>query len=415
VKPTAKVPGRFLLSGVCVLLFGSLALAGTEKILHTFAVTDGDNPYTGVVFDGAGNLYGTTFYGGSTDCNGAGCGVVFKLAPAAGGGLTETTIYAFTGGADGSHPYSPLVFDAAGNLYGATYGAYFGGTGQGTVFKLTPNADSSWSFVLLHAFAGGQDGAQPNGPLALDAAGNLYGTTNIGGSHGAGIAFGLAPNSHGPWKESLLHVFTGGQDGSAPFGLISDAAGNLYGAATFGGTATCSCGVVYQLSPVSSGGWKETVLHRFTGESDGGYPGSLALSSSGQLYGAAETGGRTIYCSGGCGVVFRLTAGVQGAWSETILHKFNGVNGVGPGGLVFDSGGQNLYGSTFSAGYAAGLIFDLAASDNWTETVIYDFPGGFDDGAKPIGPLVLDRAGNVYGTTIFGGSDYAGVVFEVTP
>jgi len=416
VKPRMSSLSKFVVAAVCILLFGSVAQAGTEKVLHTFAFTDGENPYTGVLFDGAGNLYGTTFYGGGAACNAGGCGVVFKMAPAIGGGWTESTVYAFTGGADGSHPYSALIFDAAGNLYGATYGAYSGGgTGVGTVFRLTPNPDGSWSFALLHTFTGGKDGIQPNGSLVFDSAGNLYGTTRSGGSYNAGIVFGLTPTTHGQWKETLLHAFTGGQDGSAPFALTSDAAGNLFGTTNFGGTPACSCGVVFELSRSSSGSWKETILHSFTGGKDGAIPQSLVFDSSGNLYGAAERGGITNNCFAGCGVVFKLTRGSHNVWRETVLHKFDGVNGLEPSGLTFDNSGTKLYGSAYSSAVGVGLIFDLVPDDNWAETVAYEFSGSFVNGAEPVGPLVLDSAGNVYGTTILGGSNDVGVVFEVTP
>lgn len=408
MNPIVTVLRKLVAVGTCCLLFGSVASAGTEKVLHEFAIADGENPYDGVIFDAAGNLYGTTFYGGSL----LEAGVVFKLAPAAGGRWTESAIYTFQGGADGSHPYSPLVFDAAGNLYGASYGAYSGiGSGMGTVFKLTPNNDNSWSFTLLHSFTGGKDGAQPNASLVLDLAGDLYGTTHSGGKYGAGIAFELTPTTAGQWKETVLHTFTGGQDGSAPFGLTSDPDGNLYGVTTFGGMESCSCGVVFELSKTVSG-WKETVLHSFAGEADGAFPQSLVFIAAGNLYGAAESGGKTNYCYGGCGVVFELTPKVRG---ETVLREFNGTDGVGPRGLFFDNRNGNLYGSTYASALGAGLIFRLVSDHDWAETVLYDFNASFVNGSEPVGPLTIDQAGNVYGTTFLGGSSDVGVVFEVSP
>lgn len=415
MKPKANFMNKLLAAGICILLFGSLASAATEKILHAFTITDGADPYSGVVIDSAGNLYGTTFWGGSTFCGGSGCGVVFKLAPAAGGGWTETAIYTFTGAADGNHPYSTLVFDAAGNLYGATYGAYYGGTGLGTVFKLTPQADGSWSFGLLHTFTGGKDGAQPSGTLAIDSAGHIFGTTNSGGTYNAGTAFEISPAGGGKWNETVLHTFTGGKDGSAPFGLILDAAGNPFGATNHGGQNPCDCGVVYELTHAAGGGWEQTVLHRFTGGGDGSIPGSLLFDSVGNLFGATGEGGNAVSCIGGCGVLFELTPGENSTWSETALFNFNGRSGNEPGGLVFGNGGSALYGSTYQGGLGAGLIFELAPGDNWTETVLYEFGEQPDDGGEPSGPLVLDKAGNLYGTTTLFGADDAGVVFEVTP
>jgi len=413
--PRVSLQNSFLIAALSVLLLGSVADAGTEKVLHSFSIADGDVPYGGVVFDASGNLFGTTFYGGSTNCNGAGCGVVFKLTPAAGGSWAESTIYAFTGAADGSHPYSSLLFDAAGNLYGATYGAYDGGTGFGTVFKLTPGANGSWSFSLLHTFEGGKDGAQPNGSLALDSAGNLYGTTFTGGSYDAGVAFELTPTTGGRWRETLLHTFTGGQDGYGPSGLLLDVKGNLYGATPYGSVAGCgdnSCGVVFRLSPTANHGWTDTILHRFTG-SDGEYPSSLAFDASGNLYGAAAAGGNCPYCFGGCGVVFELTPGSGNVWRETDLHSFDGGGGQSPDSLLFGDGAR-VRGSAYSGGLGEGLIFELDSDTGWTENVLYQFSGD-SDGGGPVGPIVADRAGNLYGTALRGGPLDSGVVFEVTP
>ncbi len=237
MRSRQTLPLSFLFVVAITVSLTPQALAGTENVLHSFCTTDGDLPYAGVIFDQAGNLYGTTFYGGSQDCGHNGCGVVFKLSPNGNGTWSEQAIYTFTGGTDGSHPYSTLVFDAAGNLYGTTYGNYYGGTGVGTAFRLTPGADGAWQFSLLHTFSGGKDGARPYGMLAIDKSGNLYGSADIGGSHNAGIAFELSPAS-GDWTETLLHTFTGGKDGSAPIGLLLSPSGNLFGAAAQGGLGT---------------------------------------------------------------------------------------------------------------------------------------------------------------------------------
>lgn len=411
MTPKLNFLNKLLSAAVCILLFGSLASAATEKILHSFSITDGEFPENGVVLDKAGNLYGTTFYGGSAACSGQGCGVVFKLTPAAGGVWTESAIYTFTGGADGNHPDSTLVFDAAGNLYGSTYGAYYGGTGLGTVFKLTPQADGSWSFGLLHTFTGGKDGTRPSGTLAIDTAGHVFGTTITGGIYNAGTAFEISPAGGGKWTETVLHTFTGGKDGSFPFGLILDAAGNPYGATYYGGEKACDCGGVYALTHAAGGGWKQTLLHRFSGGGDGAIPVSLVFDSVGNLYGVTEQGGNAVSCQGGCGVLFELTPGSDSTWAEAALFNFNGRTGNAPGGLVFGNGDGALYGSTFEGGLVSGLIFSLAPGSNWTETVLYEFGEKPNDGAEPVGPLVLDHAGNLYGTT----KSPVGSVFEVTP
>ncbi len=401
----------FALVLAITFIFAQHASAGTENVLHAFDTKDGYDPYNGVIFDQAGNLYGTAFYGGSKDCDHNGCGVVFKLTPNGDGTWAEQAIYTFTGGTDGSHPYSTLVFDAAGNLYGTTWGKASGGggAGQGTAFRLTPGANGSWQFSLLHTFAGGKDGARPYGLLAIDKSGNLYGSTNEGGSHSAGIAFELSPAS-GSWKETPLHTFTGGQDGSAPIGLLLAPSGNLYGAAEQGGLGY---GVIFELSLGSHGSWKETVLYSLTNTPGGSIPTSLALDASGNIYAAAAGGGSSTYCFEGCGLVFRLSPQSNGTYKYTPLHPFNGGGGEDPSALIFDSAG-NLYGAAYTGGVGMGLIFELNPDADWEETVIYDFTGSLD-GGEPVGPLVSDAAGTLYGTAIYGGAGGGGVVFEVTP
>jgi uncharacterized repeat protein (TIGR03803 family) len=399
---------------VCLIASLTTAYAATEKVLHTFNITDGEYPYNGVVFDKAGNLYGTTFYGGSTDCDGGGCGVVFKLTPASNGEWTESAIYTFTGEADGSHPYSQLIFDKAGNLYGTTYGNYEGGgTGSGTAYRLSPNKDGSWSFLLLHTFGQGEDGMQPTGPLGLDVSGNLFGETFVGGTANLGTVFELSPGSGSTWKESVLHSFAGGKDGQYPSAGVVVYGGNVFGTTESGGI-NCGgfgCGVVFEFSPTTSGGWKESFPHRFTGSTFGGnLPYALTVDSDGGLYGSAS-GGNSV-CEGGCGLVYRMAEKSNGVWTFTALHYFNGGNGQGPGALLFGSNGK-AYGETGGGGLGSGVVFELDPSASWAETVLYDFNGG-SDGGQPISPLIFDNAGNLYGTGIRGG-DGVGVVFEVIP
>lgn len=409
MKSRSDFSQRSVLLVASLLLLASFAQAGTEKVLHAFQITDGETPYNGVIFDSAGNLYGTTFYGGNKDCDKAGCGLVYKLTPGADGSWTESAIYTFTGGTDGSHPYSNLVFDAAGNLYGMTYGNFDGGSGMGTVYRLTASANGSWQFALLHTFTGGKDGAKPTGLLAMDNAGNLYGATFAGGSDNSGVAFELSPAS-GAWKETLLHSFTGGQDGSGPSaGLILGANGNIYGTTEAGGVGF---GVVFELSPGANGTWRETVLHSLTNGPDGATPTSLAFDSSGTLYATAASGGSSTFCFDGCGLVFRLSHESNGTWTDSRLHSFNGGNGQDPWGLIFDRAG-NLYGAAHDGGIGMGLIFKLDPDANWAETVIYEFTEEL--GGEPVQPLIFDAAGNIYGTAIYGGAGGVGVVFEVTP
>ena len=406
MNSSADFSKRFLCTLGTLLLLASFAQAGTEKVLHAFQLSEGQIPYGGVVFDRAGNLYGTTFYGKA--CGSNSCGVVYQLTPGTGGDWTERAIYTFTGGTDGSHPYSNLVIDALGNLYGTTYGKDQGGSGSGTAFRLSPKDDGSWQFALLHTFAGGKDGAKPSGLLAMDDAGNLYGSTFEGGSNNAGVAFELSPAS-GMWKETVLHTFTGGLDGSEPGGLILGPDGNLYGTTATGGTGF---GVVFELSLAKNGTWHETVVHSLAGGEDGATPGSLAFDASGNLYAASASGGTSPYCSGGCGLVFKLSKESNGTWKDTPLHSFNGQNGEEPWALVFDKFG-NLYGAAYGGGVGLGLIFKLDPAASWAETVVYEFTGAL--GGEPVQPMIFDAAGNLYGSAVYGGAGDGGVVFEITP
>ena len=264
------------------------AAADTYKILHTF--TWAANPSGGLIFDAAGNLYGTT------DLGAHGYGVVFKLKPNPDGTWTETTLHSFSG-PDGAYPWAGLTLDAAGNLNGTTLqgGAY----GYGTVFKLKPNPDGSWTESVLHSFAGGDGGGPTFGSLIFDAAGSLYGATEMGGAYDEGVVFRLTPNPDGTWTESVLHSFTGGDDGGAPFApLIFDAAGNLYGATVAGGCH--NNGVVFKLTPNPDGTWKETVLHTFYGIGRNPQAGVI-LDAAGNLYGTTYAG------NGNNGLVFEIT------------------------------------------------------------------------------------------------------------
>jgi uncharacterized repeat protein (TIGR03803 family) len=230
------------------------------------------------------------------------CGAVFELSPALGGGWSETTLHAFTGGKDGGQPVAGLVMDGGGNLYGTTFAG--GNTactdGCGTVFRLSPIAGGGWEGTILLNFNLGKDGAYPAGPLVLDAEGSLYGTTSargLGNSNcvnGCGTIFKLSPSSGDKWHATVLHIFTGGADGGEPFsGLVFDAAGNLYGTTNYGGVQGCylGCGVVFELMP-TSGGWKERVLYAFEGSTDGAGPyGGVVLDDLGNIYGATWADG----------------------------------------------------------------------------------------------------------------------------
>jgi uncharacterized repeat protein (TIGR03803 family) len=260
----------------------------TEHVLHTFkggSTTDGGFPLAGVILDAAGNLYGTTYSGGSSTCMndwGPGCGVVFKLTHKSDGTWTEHVLHRFTGGKDGGSPFAGVILDAAGNLYG---------TNTGVVFKLAPNPDGTWTEHVLHSFTGG-DGANPGAGVIFDAAGNLYGTTTYGGLSNVGVVFKLTHKSDGTWTEHVLYSFTGGGDGAYPWaGVILDATGNLYGTTYYGGVGNFGQGngVVFELTRSASGGWSERVLHAFLGYGANPYAG-LLRGASGNLYGTASGG-----------------------------------------------------------------------------------------------------------------------------
>jgi len=381
--------------------------ATNYKVLHYFTGADGEGPYGGVVIDRKGDLYGTTVAGG------AGGGTVFELAPQPDGKWSATVLHSFENdGRGGGGPYGTVVFDAAGDLYGTTSG---GGTHfRGVVFELT-HAAGRWDEKVLHDFCSRQncnDGGTPIANLMMDRAGNLYGT--------AFVVFELS-GSTGDWSEKVLHRICPPKGcpfgGGARSGLIFDASGNLYATAASGGIgcATEGCGFVYELTPTSDGKWKELVLHAFDNNGKDGYTpgnGALMMDSSGNLYGTTESGG----CCGG--TVFKLTPGTDGHWKESILHNFKpGASGSFPtAGVVMDKAG-NLYGTTVDGGTSCdcGVVYKLTPGSNgkWTYTVLHAFSGG--DGAVPAGNLILDDKGNLYGGTVLGGGDNNGVIFELTP
>jgi uncharacterized repeat protein (TIGR03803 family) len=391
----------------------SLSLAAsaseTEKVIHGFQTNTGDTPFSTLVFDSAGNLYGTTEVGGESAC---GCGTVFQLTPT-GGGWKYRVIHTFQGSSDGDGGYpaftSGLVLDKAGNVYGTTVEG--GASNAGSVFEVSPNPDGAWTEKIIHSFSGTPDGSSPQAGLAFDAAGNLYGTTVEGGSNGAGAVFELSPTSGGGWSESVIHSFSGA-DGSEPYAPPTvDAAGNLYGTTCFGGADTV--GTVFKLSPQSGGGWAESVLYSFTGKEDGGNPqAGLLLDSSGNLDGV--TFDNQTFNS--YGVVFRLTPNGQGGWTESILHSFTGTDGEDPRGPVSQDAAGNLYATTYVGGAnGGGTVVELSphSKGGWTTKVVFDFLIG-TGGWAPIGGVIPDSSGRLYGTTAYAMGS-GGVVFELQP
>jgi uncharacterized repeat protein (TIGR03803 family) len=369
-----------------IVVFASLGHAQTLTMLYSFnGSADGNGPVAGLVRDSAGNLYGTTQFGGSFSN-----GVVFKVDT----NNNETVLHSFTGKADGGQPVASLLRDGASNLYGTT--EFGGSSNDGVVFKLT----SAGKEVVLHSFASVDDGMNPVAGLTPDSSGNAYGTSCCGGDNGWGAVFKIT--STRSW--SLVHSFGSGADGVDPVApLIRDKAGNLYGTTATGGTS--NVGTVFKID--TSG--NETILYNFTGGADGGYPhAGLILDAAGNLYGTTVGGGSASGLSGD-GVVFKLSPAGQ----QTVLHTFNGLDGTNPyAGLVSDSAG-NLYGTTSGGGtFDWGTVFKLDKTGN--ETVLYSFTGGVD-GSCPMAGLIRDSAGNLYGTTQFGGNTQSGVVFKLTP
>jgi uncharacterized repeat protein (TIGR03803 family) len=366
------------------------------------------------------------------------------LPPLAGAraAATETVLYGFQDGSGGAMPLAGLIADKSGALYGTTYQG--GSANAGTVFKATPPAvaGDAWSATVLYSFQGGSDGKGPKGGVIADAAGALYGTTYYGGGSlsscpdGCGTAFKLTPPAvpGAAWTETVLHRFQGGSDGkNPPAGLVADAEGALYGTTMGGGGSNCSVGygcnngTVFKLIPpaVSGGAWTETVLYSFLGVGDGALPMSgLIVDKSGTLYGTTLKDGAQV------GVVFTLTPPTTagGRWTETVLYTFEagGDNGRYPiAGLIADRSGA-LYGTTSEGGSAdAGTVFKLTppavAGGAWTATVLYSFQGG-NDGKGPEGSLIADAAGALHGVTGAGGGSLGcnnglgcGTVFRLTP
>jgi len=298
--------------------------------------------------------------GGNVSCNG--CGTVFKLTPKSDGSWMERVLYSFTGGVDGKYPEAGLIFDTAGNLYGTTIQG--GANDGGTIFKLTPNSNGSGTESVLYSFTGGADGFEPNADLIFDLAGNLYGTTPWGGAQGGfGTAFKLKQNSDGSWTETVLYSFSGGVDGAIPVAaLIFDVAGNLYGTTRLGGAAN-GFGAVFELTPNSDGSWTESVLHSFN-HHDGAFPyAGLIFDDVGNLYGTTSEGGNLSCRRGhGCGTVFKLTPNSKGSWAYSRPHAFLGKSASTPySGLVLHNDGY-LYGMTNDCGSGTGchgVVFKL--------------------------------------------------------
>jgi len=387
------------------------AQAQTETLLHQFTGSpDGANPGAGPALKGT-TLYGTTWEGGGASGSGnTGYGIVYAVSTTTG---KETILHTFTANTqqpyDGLEPLGGLAFDKEGNLYGTTVaGGGYDGEGYGTIYKIAKSG-KQYVETVIYAFSGGLDGGNPYYVTPVfDKAGNLYGTTVGGGYYGNGAVFKLA----GSTLTTLHSFYQAGGDGYNPYsGVALDTKGNVYGSAPGGGAY--GYGVLYEITAAG----QYSILYNFTGGADGGTPRNALVYKSGKLYGTAQSGGAG--CTWGCGVIFEYTlAKGKKAGYETVLHTFNGTDGLYPlyGALVFDKLG-NIYGTTSDGGPTnQGNVYKLAPDG--TLTTLYNFDGQ-PDGSTPFGGVALDTKGNVYTTAAYGGNtggEYgAGTVIKVTP
>jgi uncharacterized repeat protein (TIGR03803 family) len=376
----------FLLASV---VFPSQSQAQKFKVLHTFEDRPAAYPFSRLVADATGNLYGTTQ---EDNANG---GTVYELSPLSDGRWAYQVLHVFK--TDGWDPFGRPVLDTAGNLYGTT--------NDQKVYELTPGSDGHWVAKTLYQL----DGWSGEG-LAIDAQGNLYGRT-YSGYPVCGKLFELTPNSGGQWTETVLHNFSDGECGLGT-SLIFDATGDrLYGASDY---------LVFVLTRNSGGGWDYGIAHRFNQNDGYASSGELIFDATGNLYGTNAAGGRR-----GGGTAYKLTPQSGGGWISTVLHSFSensNDDGYGPfGGLTLDSTG-NLYGTTSQGGvYGDGVVFKLTpdANGQWVERLLHSFSGG-RDGAHPYADLIQDASGNLYGAAKWGGTGQScqggcGVVFKIAP
>jgi uncharacterized repeat protein (TIGR03803 family) len=399
---------------VFLFVLVAAARAQTYSVLTSFDNTNGSYVFATPLIDSLGNVFGTTESGGSPD----NCGVVYELVNNGGGSYTNTTLYNFTCGDDGGAPKGGVVMDSAGNLYGTTQ--YGGAYAYGVVYELV-NHGGSYTLEVIHAFSDGKGGGYPLGDL-VRFKGSLYGVTSIGGGGGCyggcGTVYRLT-KSGDKWVETVLHVFNYDQgDGTIPSAEVAlDSGGNIYGTTSGGGSF--GNGTVFKLSPQggpldapeSSGSYKETILHSFEGKADGCYIFSgVVLDSAGNLYGTASDCGKDSK-----GTVYQLMRSGS-KYGFRVILTFNGTNGAyptdEPGHLALDSAG-NVYGTAYGGGaYGYGTVFKLAAG-SFLYTDLHDFNYNGTEGIYPSGGVSLDSLGNLYGTTYLGGSNAYGAVWQI--
>ncbi len=386
--------------------------ASSERVIYSFTGSaDGATPYSPLIFDKQGNLYGTTYAGGANNL-----GTVFKLS-AVNGKWTETVIHSFAGYPnDGSGPESGLVFDQAGNIYGTTWAG--GKDAAGTVFKLARQTNGTYKQNILYSFEccfGSDDAQNPRSAVFLDGADTIYGVTQYGGNVilcyddevGCGTFFKLTHDSTG-WHETILYNFAQTPDGALPWSpLVRDKAGNFYNATLFGGSFDYG-GTIVKFAPDSNGGWTESVV--FTDETD---------DSEGMMGVALDNSGN-MYVVGGAGV-FKLTPSSSGGFTATKIYAFGGrpaPSNPYAGVTISNSGvlyGTSAWGGGGTCSAGCGTVYQLKETNGqWTETNLYNFANPAN-GDAPEAAVILDSKGSLYGTTPSGGKYGYGTVYEVTP
>ncbi len=385
------------------------------QVLHAFAggATDGSNPNSRLTLDRLGNLFGEAFTGGSTGCGGNGCGTAFELS-FKNGHWRDSNFYSFSSPTSSlPNPVFAVALDAAGNVYGTEYSGGDPACNCGSIFQLT-RVGGVWTLNTLHIFTGqpSDDGAYPSSGLFRDASGNLFGTTFQGGVGNAGTIFELMPGAGGTWVYNVIYQFGSSNniDGNSPYGpLTIDSAGNIYGTTQGGGLYFE--GAVYKASP-SNGTWTDSILYNFTldfGQSPEPY--GVVLAPNGHLYGVTFFGGEY-----GVGTLYDLRPAI-GVWSRTVLYTFTGgADGGYPYGGVSLGASGAFYGTSYDGGsYGYGNVFKFTVANGTAqETVLHSFTNG-SDGSHPAWSVSVDKLGNLYGTTNNGGVNGLGVVFEVTP
>ncbi len=415
----------FALAILFIILATEVSHGQTFSVVHNLVGNQGTRPGSGVIIDAAGNLYGTTQYGGDLSCNlgspgggggPAGCGVVFKLKPSHGSWILSV-LYDFTS----YLPYpGELTISPNGTLYGAQLLA--GDEDGGAIFNLRPPFSAphsvmpQWSFAQLHSFGSGYDGAYP-GKVIFDASGNIFGTTTYGGDYNDGTVYEMTYAGGGNWNEQVLYSFQGGSDGYHPRGLAFDAQGNLYGTTAYGGNSDCflndGCGTVYKLTR-SGETWTKTTLHIFDQDTEGGEAGPLTRDSAGNLFGLT---GENASSNGG--TVWEMSPS-GGGWTFQVLYTFpyQTVDDAGPFRPVMDGAGALYAVTNWGGANNLGTVFKLTPSNGgWVYTNLHDFGSMANqaDGCLPRGPLTLDASGNIFGTAEECAQYNGGDVFEITP